>query len=551
MTNVIRSVLLLAVFGTATAPLFSQVSSARPPRDVRGTARVSGVVAGVDGAPVAGVTLTLMNSAWKRETAVSDERGRFAFTALAVDLYHLRAEKSGYLPTEYGALRPEGEGTPIALDEGQRVEALILTLVRTGAIGGTVRDADGGPATGMSVYVTPKDGNGIVAVGHSDERGVYRVEGVRAGEYKVLAMPADERKTVPVFHGGTTSPSQAATVRLDRGEERDGIDITLVEESPASLAGVILDVGGLPAAGVQVFAIPLAWGGGRGRLTRTSGPNGEFAFEDLFPGRYGLRAYLTPASDALPSDPATLWAVETVDVPTMDAPGVMLRLQPPLVFSGRVTFVGRSIALPDPGTVRVGLQQDGVKPTLTEVRPDGTFERSILPGVYQIEDYVPGLAPGWRLRSAVKDGRDLFDTPLEFSLATGSMTGIELTFSDLHTKLSGLVTTSTGAPISACYVVAFPTNRALWSPPFQRLMHRRPATNGRFVFVDLPPGDYFVAAVPDLDPVNWRAADVLEPLVARATRVSLRDGEQKSLDLRAGRRSTRATNEGVRLKFEV
>jgi carboxypeptidase family protein len=534
MTNAIRGVLFTAVLGTAVAPLLSQTSTTRPPRDVRGTARLSGVVVGVDGTPVAGVTLTLMNSAWRPETIVSDANGRFGFTALAVDLYRLRAEKSGYLPTEYGALRPEGEGTPIALAEGQRADALTITLVRTGAIGGTVRDADGRPVTGMSVYVTPKDGNGIVAVGHTDERGVYRVEGVRAGEYKVLAMPADERKTVPVFHRTTTSPGQAATVRLDRGEEREGIDITLVEERPASLSGVILDVSGLPAADVQVFAIPLAWGGGRGRLARVSGPDGEFVFDDLFPGRYGLRAYLTPAPDALPSDPATLWAAETVDVPATVAPEVMLRLQPPIVFSGRVTFVGRSLRAPDPSTVRIDLQQDGFKPTPADVRADGTFERSVLPGVYQIDAYVPAPAPGWRLRSAVMDGRDLLDTPVELRLARDSLTGVELTFSDLHTKLSGLVTTPAGAPVPACYVVAFPADRAFWSEPFRRLAYDRPATNGRFVFEDLPPGDYFLAVVRDLDPIGSRAADVLEPLAARATRVSLREGEQKSVDLRAG-----------------
>ncbi len=166
-----------------------------------------------------------------------------------------------------------------------------------------------------------------------------------------------------------------------------------------------------------------------------------------------------------------------------------------------------------------------------DVQPDGSFERSVLPGVYQISAYVPSPAPGWRLVSAVKDGRDLLDLPIEMSPATGSLTDIDLTFSDQPITLSGVVTLATGAPFAACHVVAFPTDRALWSPPFRRVSQRRPSTNGQFVFEDLPAGDYFLAVVPNLEP-GWRSADVLEPLVERATRVTLRAGDRKTQDLR-------------------
>jgi hypothetical protein len=535
MTNAGCAGLLIAVLGTATTTLISQTVPARPPRDVRGSARVSGVVAGVDGVPLEGVTLSLMSSAWKRETSISDARGRFAFAELGADLYRLRAEKAGYLSTEYGALRPDGDGTAIALGEGQRAGDLAIVLVRTGVISGTVRDGMGQPVRGITVNVTPRDGNGVTGVGHSDERGVYRVDGLRPGEYKVLAMPASWRESVPVFHPGTPSPAQATTVRLDRGEEREDVDISLVSSPPAPLHGVVLDLSGLPAAGAQLFVVPPAWGGLVGNLGRTTGPDGEFVYETVFPGRYVLRAYLPQTPGASTSDPATLWAADTVDVPVEGVADLTLRLQAPLVLSGRVKFVGR-LPAPDPSSVRLQLEQDGWTPTPVEVRPDGTFERSVLPGIYQFSAFVPDTASRWRLQSATRDGRDLLDTPLELSLAMGSLTGVELTLSDLHTKLSGVVATTAGVPVSACYVVAFPADRALWSAPFRRFAFRRPATNGRFVFEELPSGDYFLAIVRDLDPNNWRTSEVLEALVPRATRVSLRDGEQKSQDLRVNGR---------------
>jgi hypothetical protein len=517
---------------------FQQGAVASPLRDVRGTSRVSGVVAGPDGVPLEGVTLTLMSSAWQKATVGSDRGGRFAFTALPAELYYLRAEKAGFLETYYGALRPGGDGTPIALATGQRVDGLTITMHRLGAITGTVRRRDLTAAAGITVQVTPKDGRGIAGVGHTDDRGLYRISDLHAGEYKVQAMPASEAAGIPVFHPGTTSPGQGATVRVELGEERDRIDISLVDEQPISLTGVLLDLAGLPAPDIQVFAIPVGWGGGRGRLAPVTGPNGEFTFESIFPGRYALRAYLPLAPDAPPSDPATLWAAETVDVPLAAATSLTLRLQPPLVFSGRVRFVGQTRPPSDLTTVRIDLQQDGWKPTPVDVRADGTFARSVLPGSYDIGAFVSGAPLRWQLRSAVKDGRDLLDALVEFNLANGGLTDVELTFSDQQTTLSGIVTTGSGAPLPACYVVVFPADRGLWATGSlqsiyeRRVTQRRPATDGRFVFEGLPPGDYLLAAVSNLDPAGWRTAGFLESLVERAGRVTLREGDRKTQDLR-------------------
>ena len=483
-------IVVAALVAAAAAPAvpFQQGAVASPPRDVRGTSRVSGVVAGPDGVPIEGVTLTLMSSAWQKATVGSDRGGRFAFTALPAELYYLRAEKAGFLETYYGALRPGGDGTPIALAAGQHVDGLTITLPRLGAITGTVRRHDLTAAAGITVQVTPKDGRGIAGVGHTDDRGIYRIGDLRAGEYKVEAMPGSEAAGIPVFHPGTTSPGQGATVRVELGEERDRIDISLVDEQPISLTGVLLDLAGLPAPDIQVFSHSVRVG----RRPRpsgppVSGPNGEFTFESIFPGRYALRAYLPPAPDATPSDPATLWAAETVDVPLDAATSLTLRLQPPLVFSGRVRFVGQTRPPSDLTTVRIDLQQDGWKPTPVDVRADGTFARSVLPGSYDIGAFVSGAPLRWQLRSAVKDGRDLLDTPVEFNLATGGLTDVELTFSDQQTTLSGIVTTGSGAPLPACYVVVFPADRGLWAGSQQSVYERRvssaPSGNGRTVRV--------------------------------------------------------------------
>ncbi|HEX7780887.1 MAG TPA: hypothetical protein VF424_16675, partial [Vicinamibacterales bacterium] len=155
---------------------------------------------------------------------------------------------------------------------------------------------------------------------------------------------------------------------------------------------------------------------------------------------------------------------------------------------------------------------------------------------YDLEAYVADAGRDWVLRSAIRDGRDLLDAPIEMSPGTGSITDVELTFTDQHSGVSGLISTAPGAPVFACYVVVFPADRALWTAGYRRVRHQRPATNGRFGFDDLPPGDYFLAVLPDLDPASWNSPEMLGSLVERATRVTLREGERKTQDLRvAGR----------------
>jgi hypothetical protein len=533
MIHLPRAALIGIVLAACALPVVTQTQKPAqlPPRDGRGTAHMSGVVSDVDGKPVAGATVALMSSAWKKTTTTSDERGRFAFQALVADMYWLHAEKAGFVEGAYGALRPGGEGTRIALADGQRADDLRITLVRTGVISGTVRFADGRPCSGVTVYLIPADGDGIVSVAHTDERGAYRLQDVRRGDYKVHAMPTDERAGVPVFHPATTSPDRAATLRMEFGEERNGIDITFVEEPPFRLAGVVLNLSGLPAPDVQLQLIGPAWGGGG--PGQVSGPNGEFVFEGLFPGRYHIRGFVTSGPDVPPSDPSTLWFAEAVDVPLAGASELTLRLQPPLVFSGRVRFAGARLRPPsDLAAVRIYLHREGWQPYRVEVGADGSFARSILPGSYDLMAFVDNADRDWVLRSAIKDGRDLLDAPIELSPAIGSLTEVELTFADQHTVLSGIVGTASGAPVPGCYVIVFPADRALWSASYRRVRHQRPATNGRFVFDDLLPGDYLLAVLPDLDP-SWRSPQMLGSLVEKATRVTLREGERKVQDLRA------------------
>jgi hypothetical protein len=134
------------------------------------------------------------------------------------------------------------------------------------------------------------------------------------------------------------------------------------------------------------------------------------------------------------------------------------------------------------------------------------------------------------------DDRDLLDVPLEITADSPDVRGVVLTFSNRHTQLAGVLQTPAGTPAVEYFIVVFTTDRSLWRNQHRRLRSTRPATDGAFSLTDLPPGDYYVAALTDLDPA-WQTSAFLEPLVAAgaAVKVTIGEGEAVRQDLQLTR----------------
>jgi hypothetical protein len=58
---------------------------------------------------------------------------------------------------------------------------------------------------------------------------------------------------------------------------------------------------------------------------------------------------------------------------------------------------------------------------------------------------------------------------------------------------------------------------------------------GKFKVTNLPAGDYLAVAIPDKMANDWQNPRFLESLVAEATRVRIRDGEQATASLKVAR----------------
>jgi hypothetical protein len=161
----------------------------------------------------------------------------------------------------------------------------------------------------------------------------------------------------------------------------------------------------------------------------------------------------------------------------------------------------------------------------------GAFSfKGVTPGRYRVA--VLGQPGGWYTRTAMVQGHDAADTPI--AIGTDDVEGIEISFTDKPTELSGDLLDATGRPASEFFIVVYSADKTLWMPQSRRIQSVRPGTDGRFRVANLPPGDYFIAAVTDVEQGEWFDPSFLASLVSASTKITLAEGEKKVQNLKIG-----------------
>jgi uncharacterized protein (DUF2141 family) len=573
------------------------------PRAAAGTGEISGVLSSSDTPPqpVRRAVVTISGDTLPdARSVVTDDAGRFAFRQLPAGTFSVRARKAASLEAKYGAVRPGRPGSPIVLAAGEH-RVLGVTMFKGAAISGVLRAPDGTPASDMPVVAVDVLSQALppfqTEIFTTNDRGAYRIYGLMPGEYVVIATPVYEgagglgaipagrmeavladlarRQSAvgtsrgaptapdsptrpvnyaPVYFPGTAFYSEATRIRLQAGDERDGVSFDVSYAPVATIAGTIVgDVPNLASTELSLV-IPgpllLHVPGLRGITSQPPNERGEFSYLNVAPGRYSIVARARrpqPASAAVPGE--QLFAVTEVDVRGQEVSGVILQLQPGGTLAGKVGFDASTASIPSDLTAfRVSLNQIGgtstafaagtrVGTSLSSVapatpNPDGTFRvAGVGPTAYTLSVQMPAdLRQTWRLRSATIDGRDLLDEVIEGpSIA---LANVSVTLTDKRTELSGTFQSASGQPAVEYFMIAFSQDPQHWRAGARRSQFTRPATNGRFVFSDLPPGEYFLAALKDLEIPAWQDPSFLEQAARVAIRLTVVEGQKTVQDVR-------------------
>ncbi len=385
--------------------------------------------------------------------------------------------------------------------------------------------------------------------------------GGAGGSTAAIKASEAERENValaPTFYPGTVIAANAGRIRVAAGDVQTGIDIVLAPVRVSRVSGMIVGAGDIDPRRIMPELVrqgPPQPGIFEPQL---SGParDGRFSFADVIPGRYTLRSATGPnvlmASDdartasSINANVPSLFAIAEFDVMGTDITGVTLALRPATTVSGRLVFATSSTKPPAPTSIRVGLARagrladgqpaggrGGVGLPYAFPRDTGSFELvGVIPGEYTV---VAPASGGWRLQSVMSGGRDLLDVPLVVDGSAQSVTDVVVTYTDRRSELAGTLTTSSGQPASEFTVIAFPADRRYWRPGARRIKTARPASNGAFSIMDLPTGEYLVAALTDFDPSDLLQRDYLEQVLPAGVKIVIVDGQQTRQDLRIAR----------------
>jgi len=559
----------LRAFVTLWLLLLLTTTTSAQTRDARLAARPTGVISGTvvaddsDQKPVrhVRVTCTGPDSSF---TAITDDRGRFTFTGLRAGRYMITGVKDAWITTAYGAKRPTRPGSAIPLTDGQTA-TIVLKMLHGSAITGHVLDYNNEPAASTTVsamrYVIQEGTRKLspFASAVSDDRGVYRIYGLPPGDYYVGAAARDRTppgspselhvlddraradRTVSfasTYYPGTAIAMQAAPVALGPAQERDGIDFTLQLVPTARIDGsVTMTDGSLSSSAVQVDLIASVQatfpGTALGAIRSTRpGPDGTFRFVDVAPGTYTLLAR---------GGSPIAWATTEIAVDGDPIAGLSLALQPGMTMSGQIKFDATRLKPPaDLTSLRLSLQPVqsqtvvNLAPAARVLNPSGRFDiKDIVPGRYRLAVSGPGIGTtgNWFLRSALVNGQDTLDVPIDIRPGE-TIRDVTVLLSDHPAQLTGTVQNAAGGEANEFTVILFPADQTLWLPQSRRTFGVRPSADGAFTFRNLVPGDYFIAAIDDVEPNEWFDPALLQRLIPASMRVAISEGEQKIQDLR-------------------
>ena len=543
-----RAIVAAAFLIGASASLAQSQRSSRdqkPQSKPVAPASIAGeVTSQTDNARVARARVVLSSDGMARtRVTLSDAQGRYEFTDVPPGDYDVLVMRSGYALVGGNSSR----GVPIRVAGGERRTGVSLVLQRAGTIPGRIEDEDGTPLAGAQVEALSLRSSDrrpallSAAQTSTDDRGEFRLSGLPAGQYYVVARDAafaragDDGGALrypPTYFPGVIAAAEAKAVSVAAGSDSPRAEFRIRIIKPSHVSGLLKTadkralISGavvlVPRDGAAVQPVPSEDVDIR--------PDGRFRFRNVPPGQYQLRARAA-------IDPAQVLQFGSYAVSVKageDLPDLVVDLAPGAVIYGQVEWIGKGGGSP---AARRGLRvrapfADGTSfgDVLTgDVAPNGTFRlRGVMTGSHFF--VIEGLPEPWALTGVRVRGRDTQLHPIDVHEGE-QLQNVQLIVTTSVTDVSGTVTDGSGRPAADALILVAPPGSTAWARGDPRFQATRADIGGRYRVRGLPPGVYRVAAMIAMDELAAWQPEWLRRIDAHGKPVSLAAAAPQTLDV--------------------
>lgn len=437
---------------------------------------ITGTVRDADGDPLSNISVSASPGVGgsSSRTTSTDANGTYTLRGLNTSNYKVRFQGNGTLaPQWYNAATSEEAGAWVSVTAGQTTGGIDARMWQGATISGRVTNPQGDPVAGVTVGTEP-----YTTFATTGQDGTYSVQGLAEGSYKVRFLPPSGTSWMQGYWNGKQDAGSADPVVVTRGQQRGGIDISLVRGG--SISGRVTGSGS-PLGQVSVSVRTSNYG--NYFSTMTSG-DGTWQAAGLPPGQYVVE-FLPYGSNHVPEyyeDKSS--SSEATLVPLalgQDVTGIDADLTPGAAITGRVT---------DPQGAPVGgtaVSVDGPSYGYATTRADGTYTIERL----RAGSYLVKFSGQGDLLDQYYNGKGEQQQSDPVTLSTGEQrSGIDAQLAR-GKRIVGTVTDAEGAPVPLVSVRIYRQYQQ-WSPVASVVT----GVAGTYATNGLPPGKYKVEFAP-------------------------------------------------------
>jgi hypothetical protein len=436
--------------------------------------------------PLEGATVVLTSQLAGQRLNVTNAEGVCEFRGLQVGAYSLQVVQRSFFPSE----ESENQTHRIEIRNSQS-QSLDFYLIKGGVLKGRLVSIEGSPIIGMPISAlkltgkepslpSTKESN---ATAISDDRGEFRIYGLRPGRYIVAANAqrgASPLKSFPaLFYPGERQLANATAFDLLLGQEvaipEMVLDLTHANQN--SLTGVVHGEQGKPLKGVSLGLLSVD-----SQLSDSilSDGQGQFNFESLSSGQYLLTAslnsqgYFNLQREIVIKDGATN--------------NVTLKLRSHSLITGRAYLKNKTGIAPLPSfKFQLEPTQNGKHTIELVTDRAGSFsQRSGAQGSFWWN--FPELQPEYFVDRILLDGKDITNRPVKLDQAS-DLRGISIELSggaaEIHGVLHGEMCQG-----NSIYVVGL---HSISNEIY--FVRKANCSASSFRIQSLPPGRYYVVGI--------------------------------------------------------